>query len=498
MVVRSAPSPAYRSTDQVHDLIPLVFAEKGTGRRALRALYPLIGEDAPTTEIHVAMEGTWEGHPSGPFSLTRDDFAQIVRNFEASPNPIPLDYEHATEWADRAPACGWVQALEVREDSDGAHLWATVELGDEAAEFIRQGAYRFSSGVFVFDSVDHVSGEEVGTELTSLALTNVPFVLGQTPIQLSRRAARRAATETKRICMQKLTKEALLAALDQFEGDEIDMEQLEAAAQLAAVKEGGADEEPEAPEAPASDDPAEPEVPATDEPAEATEASAEDPDAVPAGDEPAGDTVPAAEDMPSGDQAAAALASLAEAAGLSIEETAAALMERRDEVAAMLGGGAEEAPAGSAPLSDREAQLALSARDHTIRRLSQRVDELEEYRSKREHDDAHAWACSLRDDGKILDSDLDDWKSLRMESPDRAAKLASNLASVVPTSRHATAIEPSTEGSDAVDIPEDDQLVKDMRDAFRTLGGKWRNKKVQDDAIRKALSSRKDPARADA
>lgn len=457
-------------------LIPLVFAERGTDRRALRALYPLISEDAPTTEIHVAMEGTWEGHPSGPFSLTRDDFETIVRNFEASPNPIPLDYEHATEWADKAPACGWVQGLSVRNGGDGkAHLFAKVELSDEAAEYIRAGAYRFSSGVFVFDAIDNATGDDIGVEMTSLALTNMPFITGQQPIQLSRRAARAsAAAKTRSLSMDmtEVPKDALMDALSNLDKDSVTAEDVMAAAQYAAAQEGslGGDEPAEG-ETPAADEP--PDVPATDEPADPpAAASDEDPDAVPAADEPAGDQVAAAEDdMPGaeGDQALAALAPIAEAAGMSVEEVAAALMENRDAVvSAIQGGGGEEDGAG-APMSDREAQLALSARDTTIRTLSTQVDKLEAYRREREEADADAFVEGLLADGRITDEDRAEWKALALSNRKRAEKLAPK-ARVVPTSAHASGHTPPTEGSPVVEVDESDPHVVATRASLSRAG----------------------------
>lgn len=207
--------------------LPLVFASEGQGRRTLRALYPLISADAPTTWIHVAMEGEWRGHPSGPFVFTRETFAQVVANFEANPNPIPLEYEHP-EYGQPAPASGWVQKIEARADG----LYALVELTDEAAQWIKEGRYRYSSGVFVFNSVDPVTGESIGVELAALGLTNVPFIRGQHPIRLSRRAA------PEGVIAMTFSKEALLAAIDFLEKDQFTVQELEAAMHAAAAKDG--------------------------------------------------------------------------------------------------------------------------------------------------------------------------------------------------------------------------------------------------------------------
>lgn len=145
----------------------------------LRGMLPMVREGAAQTWVDVAFEGTWRGHRAGEFSFTREVFEEIVANFRANPNPVPLDYEHATEMAGPAPAAGWVQGVEVRDVDGVAHLFALVEFTDEAAQWVREGRYRFSSAVVDFRSRNLQSGEQIGAELLSLALTNVPFIRGQ-------------------------------------------------------------------------------------------------------------------------------------------------------------------------------------------------------------------------------------------------------------------------------------------------------------------------------
>jgi len=274
---------------------PLVSAFKVGDRWALRALYPLVKEGAPLTWVDVAMEGSWEGHPAGPFSFDRATFEQCVANFEAQRNPVPLDYEHATEWAAQAPASGWVQKLAIKDDASGrAHLWALVELTDEAAAFVKDGRYRYSSGVFQFGAIDRASGKDIGCRFTSLALTNTPFLDGQEPIRLSARAlgspagaagieaARTQYTTTrprKRLAQgasnmsaapaptMKIAKADVLEAMKRLQGDEFTDEQLDAVLKGIAAERGedlsiDSDDEPDADDAEAMADPPPPMPPA--------------------------------------------------------------------------------------------------------------------------------------------------------------------------------------------------------------------------------------------
>src|SRR5690606_15692698 len=153
----------------------------------LRSQLPLISEDAPVRWVHVAYEGEWRGHHSGPFRFTRERFEEAIRNFERQRNAVKLDFDHETDYAApgaSVPARGWVHKLEVREDESGvAHLWALTEFGAEAVRKNREGGYRYCSGVFDFNAIDRVSGEPVGLAMLRLALTDDPFIDGQQPIR---------------------------------------------------------------------------------------------------------------------------------------------------------------------------------------------------------------------------------------------------------------------------------------------------------------------------
>lgn len=317
------------------------------GRRliALRSQLPLISADAPTAWVHVAYEGQWEGHGSGPFEFTRAVFEQVIANFERQTNSVKLDFDHETVFTDGpTPARGWIHQLELRKRKKspyGVSLWALVEFGAEATAINRSGGYKFCSGVFEFDAVDRVTGDECGCEMTSLALTDSPFIDGQRPIQLSRRASATGGEDMKIKkdlirALNVVKKDTLVEVLDQIEGDEVTAEQLTKAAEFAAAKDGTLEE------APMADDTA-----LQDEDEEDEEKS------LAADDEEDEDKKPLADELPlqdpDADAALAAIAPLMEATGLDIVAVAAAISENLDQVAAALGGALQE-PAADAPL----------------------------------------------------------------------------------------------------------------------------------------------------
>ena len=167
---------------------PSAQAIQHRGHTALRAFMPLT-DGADIGAVHVAMAGSWAGHGTGPFEFTGETFDNIIRLFEIQRNPMPVDFEHQSmdhELAGPKIAAGWIQKLRKRKGPNGPELWATVEWTAKAAEMIRAGEYRFTSPVIDFESIDRKTDEEVGPEMLNLALTNNPFLDGQSPIQLTR------------------------------------------------------------------------------------------------------------------------------------------------------------------------------------------------------------------------------------------------------------------------------------------------------------------------
>lgn len=421
----------------------------------LRALYPLVEQGASEVWIHIAYEGTWEGHEAGAFTLDRKSFDQIVVNFDRQANPIPLDYEHATEWATKAPAAGWVQEIQVRTTDGSAHLWARVELTTEAAGHIREGAYRFSSGVFVFDATDRVSGDDCGCVMHSLALTNTPFVDGQEPIRLSQRAALATGADMK------IDKAELIAKLNELEGDELSPEAVAKLAEaLALLAEAAADKPPDEPEVPAAEV-----APASDAPEEAVVAT----DAPPTG-EPVPDTVALQfeeegevppEDQTS-DAGAMAMALLMETLGLDEAGVLAFLEANRDALAG-LGGATEEPAPLDAALSEQVSTLSedVDARDTMIRDLHEKLTKYIDAEQVAAQITAEAEVTELVDAGRLAASQRD-WaiKKCKAGGEDWTGVKAL-LSPVVPTGRHASATnQPISRNGSTPEVADDDPRIE--------------------------------------
>lgn len=106
--------------------------------------------------------------------------AQVIQAFRARANDPVVDYEHQTLTSEDngrpAPAAGWIQDMQWRE---GQGLFATVELTDKAAAYIRAGEYRYVSPVFAYD---RASGHVLAIDMA--AITNNPALDGMQPLAL--------------------------------------------------------------------------------------------------------------------------------------------------------------------------------------------------------------------------------------------------------------------------------------------------------------------------
>lgn len=166
--------------------------------------------------IQVAKQGKFLGHHSGrPFEMNAETFAQIIHNFKSTKNrAIPVDFEHASEQAPTdgqistagAPAQGWITDLAVRADGN---LWGLVEWLPLAKKYIKAKQYRFLSPAIAFGAKDRVTGAPIGALLSSVALTNGPFLDGLKPLAAKQIHASAEYEKSKEIALN-----ALRTALD--------------------------------------------------------------------------------------------------------------------------------------------------------------------------------------------------------------------------------------------------------------------------------------------
>jgi len=145
---------------------------------------PARGTDG-LTEIPIAVMGTWK-RDGGEFTITRQDLAMIAANFRKRKNgEINVDYDHASEMPEVArggPVLSAGRILKLR--SNGA-LYAGIEFTARALQLINGKEYRFVSPAIVWGMKDKTTGADQGATLTSLALTNRPFLEELPSIKLS-------------------------------------------------------------------------------------------------------------------------------------------------------------------------------------------------------------------------------------------------------------------------------------------------------------------------
>lgn len=147
--------------------------------------------DSNVGQLHLFVGREWvEPNTGEKIDLSGDAFEQMIRNFRARESKtLSIDYDHKA-WHPTNPdskAAGWITDLSIREGESGfRELWATVEWTDAAAAGIRAREWKFCSPAFVLgNNASNKTGNDIGAELLNVALTNVPFQDGLTPIRLS-------------------------------------------------------------------------------------------------------------------------------------------------------------------------------------------------------------------------------------------------------------------------------------------------------------------------
>jgi phage I-like protein len=451
---------------------------------ALRALVGLTGEGAQarTGWIHVAPEGSWEGHPDGAFTLTRAGFESCIYDAERRATPQSVDYEHASLYptGEPTPAAGYVQRLEQRADG----LWALVEFTERAAAMIKAGEYRFCSGVFAFERRDRQTGDVIPCMLDSIALTNRPFIDGQEPIALSQnaRAATVVALNGGRQ-MNMISREAVMAALESLDGKEFAEEQLHAlvtgVAALEAAKSGKtAEHEGEEMEADLKCGPG----------YEASEAAL----AMPAPSAPMAEAVPPmigepapAIDQGAQDAAEMIMGKLTSATGMDASAIMAALDQNLDAVLAALMG-------ATAP------SAADTASSLSVRLLSQQLGAVKERLAGYEKAERAAAdraldleVDALVQDGRILPASREQWRTLARTARDQFRALSATLPRVVPMGREATATATASSNATALGdtiLDMTDPRVVALTAAMDRAG--VQDSKIRATRIREALGKR--------
>lgn len=159
--------------------------------------------------------------PPGPIIHTDDgrtfQFDDPQRLVGAFSRPLPFDVEHATHLkgpaGDPAPAVGWVEELEAR---DNGSLWGRIEWTDVGADYVRTRAYRFVSPGFETDAQGDV------VRLLSAGLTNNPAMPQLTALNRARTPDTKEEPSTMSTIAQTLgladeaTPDQLLAAVGEL------------------------------------------------------------------------------------------------------------------------------------------------------------------------------------------------------------------------------------------------------------------------------------------
>jgi phage I-like protein len=108
-----------------------------------------------------------------PFLVDEASLKSMAADFRSRGVDLVVDYEHQSLQGERAPAAGWIKALEARGDG----LWARVDWTQQARDYLEKKEYRYFSPVL---RLDPESRKPVA--LMHVGLTNVPAIKHLPPL----------------------------------------------------------------------------------------------------------------------------------------------------------------------------------------------------------------------------------------------------------------------------------------------------------------------------
>lgn len=159
--------------------------------RFLAALAGDSGDVPGRVRVPLAVTGTWV-RGSSQFSITRGDLESIVRNFRERQNgEVNVDYDHASEMPEVAaggpiPSAGRIVGIDPPEAMGRRMiLWGWFEPTERARTLMRNREYRYISPAIDWGAKNKRTGKAQGATLTSVALTNRPFLEEMPQIRLS-------------------------------------------------------------------------------------------------------------------------------------------------------------------------------------------------------------------------------------------------------------------------------------------------------------------------
>lgn len=160
--------------------------------------------------------------------VTDTNGADVVALANSQKNPLPIDYEHqilhSQQNGKEAPSAGWMEYLYFNPQG----IFADVRWTDKAAEYIKNGEYRYISAVFAYDTNGYVR------KIFHAALTNNPALDGMDEVMVAASVQLLNQQKEKPEMDKKLL--AALSALFALKADASEAEITEKVTALSAAK----------------------------------------------------------------------------------------------------------------------------------------------------------------------------------------------------------------------------------------------------------------------
>jgi len=144
-------------------------------------------EEDKISTLEILKVGNFDSPTHGKFEITREMLIEAKKNFDSNVHRIAdeekrpmalLNFNH-----DKKGAAGWIKELYLNEDN--TVIIAKLELTPTGREKVMNKEYLFASAEFSYQFYDPELKQTFKNVLTGAALTNIPFMKGLKPIELT-------------------------------------------------------------------------------------------------------------------------------------------------------------------------------------------------------------------------------------------------------------------------------------------------------------------------
>jgi len=147
-------------------------------------LQQVLSESRKLLKVPIAVLGKWVHPEYGEVEFRQEDFSDILQNWSNNVTgyepPLFLGHPNDVNATEGAPSVGFLENV----FQDASTLYGLFDpVDDTIFNEVQKGSYRYSSAEIYRNALSKNTGDQIGTLLRGVALTNRPFLTGMPRVE---------------------------------------------------------------------------------------------------------------------------------------------------------------------------------------------------------------------------------------------------------------------------------------------------------------------------